>query len=158
VLSITARPTVFLHSGNSYINYQYTDPADKIVPIGSMSDGGWIADVAHQPDYFSPVYTLTGDYFYLEELYFWAAWRAASTNWTNAYPYGRGPTGDTGGIYDEVRGDAWTLRNRAQTAFLAPDGIPEKTYFTRLTNDAIAVWEGTLNLTGTAFQGNASWN
>ncbi len=158
VLSITARPTVLLHSGNSYINYLYTDPADKIVPVGSMTDGGWLPDVAHQPDYYSPVYTLTGDYFYLEELYFWAAWSAVSTNWTNAFFYGRGPTGDTGGIYDEVRGDAWTLRNRAQTAYLAPDGTPEKTYFTRLTNDAIAVWEGTLNLTGTAFQGNANWN
>jgi hypothetical protein len=158
VLSLTARPTVVLHAGNYYINYLYTEAADKIVPVGTMTDNGWVADVAHQPDYFSPLYLLTGDYFYLEEMYFWAAWSAASTNFTNAYHYGRGPTGDTGGIHDEVRGDAWTLRNRVQTAFCAPDGTPEKDYFTRLTNDAIAIWEGTLSITGTTFEGNANWN
>jgi hypothetical protein len=100
---------------------------------------------------------LTGDYFFLEEVYFWASWSAASTNFTNVFFYGRGPTGDTGGIYDEVRGDGWTLRGRAQAAWLAPDASPEKQYFTRLTNDAIAIWEGVLNLAGTSFTGNANW-
>lgn len=158
VLSITARPTVVLHAGNYYLDYLYTEPADKIVPVGPLTDNGWVADVAHQPDYHSPLYLLTGDYFYLEEMYFWAAWSAASTNFTDAFFYGRGPTGDTGGIYDEVRGDAWTLRNRVHTAFFAPDGTAEKDYFTRLTNDAIAIWEGTVGITGTPFQGNANWN
>lgn len=158
VLSLTARPTVVLHAGNYYINYLYTEPADKIVPVGPMTDNGWVADVAHQPDYHSPLYVLTGDYFYLEEMYFWAAWSAASTNFTDAYYYGRGPTGDTGGIYDEVRGDAWTLRNRVHTAFFAPDGTAEKDYFTRLIIDAIAIWEGTVGITGTPLQGNANWN
>lgn len=158
VLSLTARPTIFLHAGNSYINYQYTEFVDKLVPVGPMSDNGWLPDVAHQPDYHSPLYLLTGDYFFLEEMYFWAAWSAASTNFTSSYFWGRGPTGDTGGILDEVRGDAWTLRSRAQTAFCAPDGSAEKTYFTRLTNDALAIWEGTLGLTGTPFQNSANWN
>jgi hypothetical protein len=155
-LSLVARPTVFLHSGNYYLNYAYTAVADRITPVGPMTDGGWIADAAHQPDYHSPLYTLTGDYFYLEEMYFWAAWGAADTNPGDVY-YGRGPTGDTGGIMGEVRADAWLLRARAQAAFLAPDGTPEKAYFTQLTNDALAIWEGTVGLTGTAFHGSANW-
>ena len=157
VLSLTARPTVFLSAGNDYINYQYTNAADKIVPVGAMTSNGWRPDSAHQPDYFSPLYALTGDYFYLEEMYFWTAWSAAGTNFTPDFFWGRGPAGDTGGILDEVRGDAWTLRTRAQTAWFAPDGTPEKTYFSRLVNDAIGVWEGTLGITGTSNQNTANW-
>ncbi|MBI3426506.1 MAG: hypothetical protein HY011_26565 [Acidobacteria bacterium] len=158
VLSLTARPTVFLYAGNDYINYSETVSADKIVPVGTMTNGGWRPDSAHQPDYFSPLYAVTGDYFFLEEMYFWTAWSAAGTNFTDTYFWGRGPAGDTGGIQDEVRGDAWALRTRAQTAWFAPDGTPEKTYFTRLVNDAIGIWEGTLSLTGTPNQNTANWN
>ncbi len=158
VLSIQARPTVFLNSGNFYINFQYTDPADKIVPVGAMTDEGWYPDGAHQPDFHSPLYLLTGDYFHLEEIYFWASWGAAYTSPGTDVSYGRGPTAATGGITGEVRSDAWIFRNRAQAAFLAPDGTPEKTYFTKLTNDAIAIWEGTVGITGTPNQGNANWN
>jgi len=158
VLSIQARPTVFLNSGNFYINFQYTNPADKIVPVGAMTDEGWYPDGAHQPDFHSPLYLLTGDYFHLEEMYFWASWGAAYTSPGTDVSYGRGPTSSTGGITGEVRSDAWIFRNRAQAAFLAPDGTPEKAYFTKLTNDAIAIWEGTVGITGTPNQGNANWN
>ncbi len=159
ILSLSARPTVFLHRGNAYIDYFYTETPDKIVPLNgtSLQDDEWLPDCAHQPDYHSVLYTLTGDYFFLEEMNFWASWSAASANFTNAYWWGRGPTGDTGGIIDEVRGDGWILRNRAQAAFLNPDGSPEKNYFTRLTHDAIAVWEGTLGLTGTPNEGTPNY-
>jgi hypothetical protein len=46
---------------------------------------------------------------------------------------------------------AWTLRGRVETAFAAPDGTPEKAYFTYMTNDALAKWEGGLGITGTPF-------
>ncbi|MFN7930345.1 MAG: BACON domain-containing protein [Blastocatellia bacterium] len=157
-LSIKARPTVFLNSGNFYIDFQYTDPVDKIVPVGQTTFDDWVPDGAHQPDFHSPLYALTGDYFYLEEMYFWASWGAAYTSFGTDVHWGRGPTSDTGGITGEVRGDAWLFRNRVRTAFLAPDGSPEKNYFTKLTNDAIAIWEGTVGITGTSNQGNANWN
>jgi hypothetical protein len=158
VLSIQARPTIFLNSGNFFINFSYTTPEDKIVPVGTMTDDGWYPDGAHQPDFHTPLYLLSGDYFYLEEMYFWAAWSAAHTSPGTDVYWGRGPTGATGGINGEVRSDAWIFRNRAETAFLAPDSTPEKNYFTKLTNDAIAIWEGTLGLTGTPNQGNSNWN
>lgn len=156
-LSIKARPTVFLNSGNFFIDFQYTSPADKITPVGTATFDDWYPDGAHQPDYHSPLYALTGDYFYLEEMYFWASWGAAYTSFGTDVFWGRGPTSDTGGIQGEVRGDAWLFRNRVQAAFLAPDGSPEKNYFTKLTNDAIAIWEGTIGLTATPNQGNANW-
>jgi hypothetical protein len=158
VLSVKARPTIILNSGNYYIDFAFTDAADKLTVVGAMSDGGWYPDGAHQPDYHSPLYLLTGDYFYLEELYFWAAWGAAYTSPGTDVSYGRGPTPESGGINGEVRGDAWLFRTRVQAAFLAPDGAPEKNYFTKLTNDAIAIWEGTVGITGTPNQGSALWN
>ena len=54
-----------------------------------------------------------------------------------------------------MRGAGWVLRNRAETAFIAPDADPEKGYFTYLTNDALARWEGSLAIAGTPYDGNA---
>ena len=157
VLSVYARPTVFLHTGNYYINFTYTDANDKLVPVGAMTDQGWVPDGAHQPDFYSPLYMLTGDYFYLEELLFWASWGAVHTNPSPELFYGRGPTSSSGGISGEIRAEAWLLRNRMHAALFAPDGSPEKSYFTRLTNDAIAIWEGIIGITGTPNYGSTNW-
>ena len=162
VLSISSRPTIALAAG---YNYSYTNLQDRVVPVGSVTNGGWWPDLAHQPDPFSPQYILSGDFFYLEESEFWASWFAATPNGAaTAYSYGRGPTGSEGGICGyaigncQVRGQAWGLRGRAQTAFIIPDNFPEKNYFENLINDTIAIWEGMRNITGTQFQGNANWN
>jgi hypothetical protein len=88
--------------------------------------------------------------------YAWAGITAGVTdgNGSNA-SYFRGPSGAYGGIASETRGGAWTIRGRAETAFAAPDGSPEKVYFTYLTNDALARWEGGFGITGTPFDGSA---
>lgn len=158
-ISISGRPTIHLGSNNSYIDYSYTKPEDKITPVGSFTNDSWKPDGAHQPDAFSPQYTLSGDFWYLEEMYFWTSWSAAKGNGAaTIYAYGRGPTGAEGGIPDEIRGQAWIFRSRAHTATLAPDGTPEKAYFKTLIDDAIAIWEGMRNITGTSFEDNANWN
>ncbi|OGL86151.1 hypothetical protein A3I40_03370, partial [Candidatus Uhrbacteria bacterium RIFCSPLOWO2_02_FULL_48_12] len=155
VLSISSRPTFcFLHwptCGNA---------ADAIVPVGPTTAGGWIVDRAHQPDAFSAQYLLTGDYWYLEEMWFWSSWNAAYNDGVGSASdaWGRGPTGKEGNIYDQIRGDAWTLRNRVRAAVYAPEGTPEKDYFTVLTDDAIAAWEGMRNITNSPFNGNVMWN
>ena len=156
VLSLTGRPTLEIDDFSLYM----TTAADKIVPTGTMTNGGWSPDGAHQPDPFSAQYLLSGDYWYLEECYFWASWTAARPLPgidPNGY-YGRGPTGAEGGINDQVRGQAWALRSRAQTAVLAPDGSAEKQYFNQLVLDAISRWEGVKNITGTSFTGTPLWN
>jgi chitodextrinase len=161
VLSIAGRPTLQLWD-DSY-TYSNTSVTDRITPVGTKTNGssdpyqGWWSDGAHQPDAFSPEYALSGDYFYLEEMQFWAGYSAARYN-GNGVSYSRGPTGKEGGIDDEVRGEAWVFRNRVQTAFMTPDGTPEKSFFDQLTKDAIAKWEGQRKITSTGLSGNTEWN
>ncbi len=142
VISITARPNV----QGRFLNSEGFDAVTYVGPATSS----WVPDGAHQPDPYSVLYTLTGDYWYLEQMYFWSSWSAAKGAAGNAnelrLSYFRGPTGEFGGINDQIRGLAWVFRSRAQTAFLAPDTDAEKTYFTTLANDAIALWEGQRNI------------
>jgi hypothetical protein len=77
-------------------------------------------DAAHEPALDFLPYLVTGDRFYLEELQFWAEWNLSRT----------------GGIYrnyadglvkfDQVRGQAWSLRTLAQAAYITPDQSPLK--------------------------------
>jgi hypothetical protein len=159
ILSVTGRPSILLGNG---IQYQ---AGDEIIPTGPLTNGnpnsfsGWFVDAQHQPAPFYPQYLLSGDYWCLEEMYFWASWSAAylgkasATGWEGY----RGPTGREGGISGSPRGQAWVFRSRVETAFIAPDGTPEKEYFDRLSMDALANWEGSSGITGTAFQGTPMW-
>jgi len=119
----------------------------------------WSSEGSHEPDPFYVPYLLTGDPFYLQMLESWAAFDVASdwglniSNWQ-----GRGPTGAEGGAFDELRGCAWLLVHRAETAFAIPDGDPLKTYFIEETNSDIARWEGALGIAGTVFDGTAEKN
>ncbi len=152
VLSLNARPTTKLWD----LTYSGTAPEDKMTLAGPATNGGWVYDPAHEPDVASVIYALTGDFWYLEEMWFWAAADAAAN-----YPgqWERGPTGAYGvPMQVQMRSIAWILRNRVHAAFISPDATPEKTYFETLINDAIASEEGLRNITGTPFQGNISWN
>ena len=155
-ISITDRPTTCFACG---YNYNYTAPQDKIVPVGSWTDGGWVPEEAHQPDICSPHYILTGDYFYLEEMYFWASWTANVTNGAaTSYSWGRGPTGAEGGLTGQIRGQAWSFRNRALAVFCAPDNTDEKKYFDVLCKDAIEIWEGAHDLQNSPNVNSTNWN
>ncbi len=144
--------------GNGLFNWGKA--ADNLKAVSASVDKGdpWGWDGAHQAQAFYPQYILTGDPFYLEEMTFWASITAFNC-WggTPTIGQGCGPYPSTqaygGAIHDQLRGDAWTLRNRAETAFAEPDGTPEKSYFTALTDEAIARWEGGFGLTGTSFDG-----
>jgi len=154
-ISISERPTLWI----SRLGWEPTRAADRIAPVGPVSAGGWRPDKAHQPDPVSLQYLLSGDYWYLEELLFWAAWGAADGNGAAVERFwGRGPSGAEGGFGDtQVRGQAWVLRNRVRAAALAPDESPERAYFARLTEDAIAIWEGEREIRGTPRHGTRLW-
>jgi hypothetical protein len=139
--------------------------ADNPKTVGSIVAANarpWTADTAHQPSVFFAPYILTGDPWFLDMLYAWAGISVfgdspfspyvCTTQTTTCSNY-RGPTGAYGGLFGEnaARDVAWTLRGRVETAFAAPDSTPEKTYFTYMTNDALAKWEGGLGITGTPF-------
>ena len=139
------------------VPFQHCQGDDNVAIVGPFNQSQpWSFDGSHQPSPFYPQYVLTGDPWYLNEMYLWAGFSAARYNGADTGDAsGRGPTGAEGGIDDALRGAAWVLRNRAETAFAAPDADPEKAYFTYLTNDALARWEGSFGISGTAYDGQA---
>jgi len=85
-------------------------------------------DTAHQPSLAYLPYLVTGDYYYLEELQFWAA-----SNPLNTDPSG---SGHGQGLlrWLQLRGQAWSLRTLGQTAYITPDADVMKPYFTNQLN------------------------
>lgn len=111
-------------------------PSDTINPATGKSEsfpacGGdcsttpynYNPDGNHQPSMAYMPYLVTGDYYYLEELQFWANW-----NMIQANPYYRDFSKGLG-KWNEIRGQAWTLRTLGQVAYITPDSHPMKQYF-----------------------------
>jgi hypothetical protein len=111
-------------------------PGDAVNPVTKQNDyfpacGGncstapynYQPDSAHEPSLAYLPYLITGDYYYLEELQFWANW-----NMLQANPSYRGF--EKGLVKnDQVRGQAWSMRTLGQTAYITPDSDPMKQYF-----------------------------
>ncbi|GAB3433869.1 hypothetical protein NX773_17535 [Massilia solisilvae] len=85
-------------------------------------------DSAHTPNLAYLPYLLTGDYYYLEELQFWAMWAAFSSN----PGYRQNVKGLV--LADQVRGQAWTMRTVAEAAYITPDNDRLKAHFTQIVN------------------------
>jgi hypothetical protein len=87
-------------------------------------------DIAHLPALANVPYLVTGDYWLLEEMMFWANYGLL-----NQWPSPR--QGARGLIHgNQVRAQAWALRDLADAAWIVPDDWPEKTYFdTRVKNN-----------------------
>jgi len=79
-------------------------------------------DKAHQPSFAYLPYLITGEYYLLEELQFWANYNMLDTN-----PGYRGF--DKGTFSGQVRGQAWSIRELARAAYITPDAHPLKAYF-----------------------------
>jgi hypothetical protein len=90
-------------------------------------------DVAHMGSFAYVPYLLTGDFYYLEEAYFWGNY-ALLAQWPV-------PRKDARGLLsDQIRGNAWGLRNVADAGFIAPDGAPEARYFEEKVRNNLAEW------------------
>jgi hypothetical protein len=158
VVSVSDRPSLFLLN----IRSNDTKPQDRVRIVADPDSWKWNPDLSHQPDCATPQYMLTGDFWYLEEAWFWAAWSAAYSNGAaNNTACGRGPTGKEGGIPGirclSMRGQAWAFRNRVQVGAISPDGTAEKAYFEKLTRDFIAISEGERGITKTVFENTPEW-
>lgn len=96
----------------------------------STAPYNYMPDSSHQPSMAYLPYLLTGDHYYLEELQFWANW-----NMVQANPAYRDL--DKGLMkWDQVRGQAWSLRTLGQAAYITPDSDSLKAYFVdRLQNN-----------------------
>ncbi len=95
---------------------------DNFATCESSCDTEYTHDTAHQPSLAFIPYLVTGDYYYLEELQFWANYNIISLN-----PGYRNYI--KGHISGQVRGQAWSLRTLAQAAYITPDDHPLKSYF-----------------------------
>lgn len=89
------------------------------------------ADTAHQPSFSYVPYLLTGDYYHLEELQFWANFSSFRSN-PNYRAAGKGILLD-----EQVRALAWSLRTLAEAAYITPDNDPQKSNFTTIVNNNI---------------------
>lgn len=100
---------------------------------GSLGDTPFTEDTAHQPSLAYLPYLVTGDYFYLEELQFWASSNQLGTAATNHA--GQGLV-----HWQQVRGQAWSLRTLGHAAYITPDDHPLKAYFEKQVENNIAFY------------------
>jgi hypothetical protein len=129
VMSIDDRPTIW----NNWWDFSGTLTEDSIGPPVGDTNTGWSVDMAHQASFAYVPYLVTGEYYYLEEMIFWAGW---NLSWGNtAYRQG-----SLGIVQEQVRGEAWGIRNVADAANLAPDGSPEKAYLRQKVLNNLTYW------------------
>jgi hypothetical protein len=83
-------------------------------------------DISHQPAFSYLPYLVTGDYYHLEELEFWAMYDVFNSNpgWRDNIKGLLKP--------EQVRGQAWALRTLGEAAYIVPDDDPLKAHFTRI--------------------------
>jgi hypothetical protein len=150
VVSINARRAVELDdiSANTGNDCGSQWAADKI-NTGKISDDGMgyynLTRTHIPPGPYTP-YLLTGEYYYLEELQYEAAYIVGFKQGCNTAVWHRQLNW---GIFNdsELRGDAWSYRTLSYAAFISPDGSPEKAYFEDKLLNNIAKDEGRHALT-----------
>lgn len=146
-VSIDARRTLWIDRSD----WGATTSQDALKYVGSAGSAGWTVDLAHQADFVYIPYLITGDWYFLEESYFWSSYNLAASN-PDAVGYGR--HFDWGflsfhGI--QTRGTAWSLRTLVNTAFAAPDGTPEKEFYNKKLQNNIAILEGAMGIRDGAY-------
>jgi hypothetical protein len=127
----------------SLIDYPYMtilgNASDTLNPVTKRSEsfpacGGVCtnpntAESSHQPSFSYLPYLVTGDYYHLEELQFWAMWNLFQSN-PGYRAAGKGLFNRT-----QVRGQAWIMRNLANAAYATPDTDSLKQQFKTFMTD-----------------------
>ena len=138
ILTLDERPTFWIsgYRDDGHSERPLWQPDRKPPPPERTADGKphpyyLTPDVAHMGSYAYVPYLVTGDFYYLEEAYFWGNY-ALLAQWPVPRQDGRGI------MSDQIRGNAWGLRNIADAAFIAPDGAPEGEYFEQRIRNNLA--------------------
>jgi hypothetical protein len=126
-LTVTAHPNLWTDPRANTAN-GYT-PLTQ--PVPSSQQTGWTLDSAHQPDLAYVPYLMTGNAYYLDQLNAQASWAVADV-WVPPRQSGLGIVANG---QDQVRAQAWNLREVDEAAYANPDGSPMKRYFTALANN-----------------------
>lgn len=142
-ITIDDRPTVWTDSGEFHRTFGLV--ADRLPePIGSedVATHGWTIDRAHQGSFSYVPYLISGEKFYLEEMYYLAAWDLSMGSYSSTISqFGKwGRDFSHGYIVDQARGDAWAFRNIVDAAAFAVDGDTEGPYLKDKIANNIAWW------------------
>jgi hypothetical protein len=129
--------TILGHSGDTWNPATNKLEAFPDCAGSGMCDSPYSVDASHQPALAYLPYLVTGDYYYLEELQFWAMWDAFETN--PAY------RNNIQGVVasEQVRGQGWSLRTLAEAAYITPDKDTLKTAFTNIINSNLDWYNNT---------------
>jgi len=121
IFSIDDHPGYSLNSRGTIEKIPPRPAGDR--PYIRPATSPYSVDNAHQPSLAFIPYLLTGDYYYLEEMHFWANWCMLIQN--------AGYREKEKGLLapDQTRGEAWAFRQVVDAAKICPDGHPEKEYF-----------------------------
>jgi hypothetical protein len=123
-LSVDRYPYATMY-GNYGDTYNPTTKKYEAFPAcASTCSTPYTHDTAHEPSLAYYPYLITGDYYLLEEMMFWGSFELFQSN-----PYYRN---FSDGLVspNQVRGQAWSLRDLAYNAYILPDAHPYKAYFT----------------------------
>lgn len=122
---------------STHYNYIGKKPGALPLPDTAGLSKSFTPEPSHEPSLAFVPYILTGEHYYLEELQFWAIWNA----WGTAPEYhglGKGLI-----TWDQIRGQAWTLRTLAQAAYATPDADPLKPVLLRQMKNNAAAYDAT---------------
>jgi len=142
VVSVNARQQVTLMVSNWHPGCA-GEAADNINVGSPLKYGGWPSlDTSHMPDWGYIPYTLTGKYYYLEQMQMQAAYILGF--YTGCYDLANGyyRQGTLAISTRWPRDQAWHIRTVAYAAFASPDGDPEGPYFRDKLLNTIAMFEG----------------
>lgn len=133
-ISIDDRPTVWTTEERAA---SYGDSVDRLPSaIGTTDGGGWTIDRSHQGSFAYLPYLITGERYFLDEMYYWASWDLSAADYNSSY----GRDYSYGYISDQVRGEAWGFRNLVDAAAYAADSDPEKEYLANKIWNNITKW------------------
>ncbi len=133
LLSVVAHPCATLDRGAEVTRCPVAPNGDDVFPrCRTECRLPFRANEAHHPSPGYVAYLVTGDWYYLEELKFWANWVVFEQNPAYRH-YAQGLV-----VRDPLRGQAWALRTLGYAAYILPDHDPFKQYFNTVVENNIA--------------------
>jgi hypothetical protein len=123
VVSLVDYPYMTILGRSSDTYNPATKKYEAFPACGGVCTNANTLDSAHQPAFAYLPYLVTGDYYYLEELQFYAMY--------NMFQHNPGYRENIKGLVkpDQIRGQAWSMRTLAEAAYITPDGDPLKPQF-----------------------------
>lgn len=135
-VSVDDRPTIWTDEWR--ISTLWGDAADRLpLAIGDTYLGGWSPDMSHQGSFAYLPYLITGEKYFLDEMYYWAFWNISASSYHPEW----GRNYSQGLLRDQVRGEAWGIRNIADAAaFSADEDIAIRSYLNSKISNNIDQW------------------